>query len=193
MAETVSVDDETLSKLGFNLSLGDIERQSYEKTILPEGVVKIKTAVFSDGQGGHFLEDNRINELHLIESLLEKGIKLEVRQTNTSVAAPETIRMGHVHPHQNELWMVVFGQMTVGLCDLRAGSSTKEVKSKLILTAGDGLYIPHGVAHGLANFTQKEIVLNYFADHQFNTENSEEFRFLPRRDSFWDFIKPDTN
>lgn len=193
MPITEKIDLERLASLGLEVMSGGIERQTYEKTKLPQGVVPIENKVFLDGQGGHFLESSRTTEDGYIKMLQAKGILFKPRQTNFALAAPGTKKLGHLHPEQDELWVVGDGQLTVALCDFRTDSKTIFLKSKVVLGPGMGLYIPHGVAHGLANFTRDNVSLTYFASHEFSPgEDSQEFRFIPLKGTdFWDFVNPE--
>lgn len=170
-----------------------VYRQVYEREPLPDGVVVIEARVFTDEHGGHFMENIRL-ENGILQGLQEKGIKLDIRngQINTSVVAPRTERFGHLHPHQDELWIIADGILVIALYDDRNGSSTRGKKTKLVLGKGNGVFIPHGVVHGLANYNQEKAVLNYFATSQFFTgETTEEWRFVPDDPGFWDFAKPE--
>lgn len=170
-----------------------VYRQVYEKDLLPDGVVVVEARVFTDERGGHFMENTRLKN-GVLQGLQEKGIKLNVcnGQINTSVVAPWTERFGHLHPHQDEFWIVVDGVLIVALYDSRKGSPTKGRKTKLVLGKGNGVFIPHGVVHGLANYSKEKAVLNYFVTGWFSAgETTEEWRFIPDNPGFWDFAKPE--
>lgn len=194
MARVEAVELSGLNAAGIRVPRGvEVSWQVYESDPRPLGVEVVKTPVFSDGQGGHFLEIGRFSG-SLVRSLLEKGIGLDLRegQVNTAVVAPGTERFGHLHRDQDEFWMVASGTLTVALMDIRKGVQTEGVKSKLVFSPGTGLFIPHGVVHGLANYGRENAVLVYLADHHFSPrEDTQEWRAIPKDPRFWDFAKPE--
>ena len=158
-------------------------RQIYNdlKPKLPEGVVIVQQTVWPDDGGGSFKEVVRLTDgTAETPALRDRGISLKPAQVNVSVIGPGSRRFWHVHPSQNELWTISYGQLNAGLIDCREGSPTFGVRSKLVLTPAMGVYIPAGVAHGFANETASVAVLNYLVDKQFSRgEDSQEWRISP--------------
>jgi dTDP-4-dehydrorhamnose 3,5-epimerase-like enzyme len=193
MSRLERVDNNSFNEAGISDQGGEISRQEYAPVELPEDVVGVKTDVFKDEFGGHFLETARFSN-SLVGVLSAKGIDLSVEngQTNAAWIAPGTERFGHLHRDQDEMWMVTKGVLTVALYDAREGGKTYGLKAKLVLSEGRGIRIPPGVVHGLANYTEEGVMLNYFADHHFSAgEDTQEWRFVPEEEGFWDFAKPD--
>lgn len=73
-------------------------KQRYEAEPKPGGVEIVKTPVFTDERGGHFLELVRMKR-GLIKVLAERGVNLDIRdgQVNASIIVPGTERFGHLH------------------------------------------------------------------------------------------------
>jgi dTDP-4-dehydrorhamnose 3,5-epimerase-like enzyme len=168
-------------------------RQTYEAARLPAGVVLITQRVWPDDAGGSFKEVVRLKD-GVVEApaLREHGITLKPGQINVSVIAPGTRRFWHVHPSQNELWTISYGQVNAGLVDCRENSPTFGMRAKVILTPQTGVYIPAGVAHGYANESGGSVVLNYLPDKQFSAgEDTEEWRIDPDQLPF-DFVLAET-
>ncbi len=190
------VEDQQLEQWGLTRGEENISRQRYESSRHPiEGVALVKQPVYKDEYGGHFCELVRFDELGRVISLKDLGIDLRANngQVNTSVLQPETRRFGHLHYQQCELWMVASGTLTVALYDLRSRSTTLKIKSRNILSEGMGIYIPAGVAHGLANFTQHPTNLVYIPSMHFSPgQDTQELRFESQDPHFWDFANPDT-
>lgn len=139
--------------------------QSYAPGARIEGVEFHPLERFVD-DGGSFLELARLNSGHLAAA---PGF--EVRQISCSVLLPGTLKAFHLHLRQAELWFVPpEARLLVGLVDSRGGSPTARVSMRFVL--GDGqarlLYIPAGVAHGVANQSGAPAPLFYFADRQFD-------------------------
>lgn len=195
MANLKSISKSKITKAGLSLvgSNDRILRQSYDAERLPEGVIFIKQSVFKEEMGGHFMELVRFDK-GFVKSLLEQGVKLNLSggQVASAVVAPQTERFGHLHRDQQEFWMVVEGTITCGLYDTRKKSKTYKMKKKIVLQVGNGVFIPKGIVHGLANYTKDKSVLVYFPNMQFDTsENSQEWRYVSKDPHFWDFVKPD--
>ncbi len=114
--------------------------------------------------------------------------QLTPRQISVSWAAPERINAFHIHvlEEQNEIWCVLSGQLTVWLVDCRAGSSSLNVKRKLVLSGEQPtlVYIPSGVAHGYQAGTAGATLL-YAMDAQFNLADPNEGRLR------WDAFGPE--
>ena len=80
-------------------------------------------------------------------------------QWNIGRSEPNVMRGVHLHLVHSDWLVVIDGQMSVGLRDLRPGSPTRGRSAMLELAAvdrsgsvgGEALYIPPGVAHGFFN------------------------------------------
>jgi len=175
------------------LTLNDIDEkvknkiytQKYNNHLILEGVklIDLKTYV---GEEGDFGELIRTNDKGEIEEL--PGFK--IAQINRTKLFPGSIKAWHLHFKQNEIWYVSpHRSLFVGLWDVRKNSSTVDQKSRIILGGGYSklLFIPKGIAHGLANFSSANVELYYFMDQQFNSESPDEQRIDWDIDSkdFW--------
>jgi dTDP-4-dehydrorhamnose 3,5-epimerase len=71
-------------------------------------------------------------------------------QWNVVRSVAGVLRGVHVHPRHDDYLIVAHGRVSVGLRDLRRGSSTEGLAALVGLSANDlqGVFIPHGVAHG---------------------------------------------
>jgi dTDP-4-dehydrorhamnose 3,5-epimerase len=60
------------------------------------------------------------------------------------------LRGVHVHPRHDDFLVLVTGRASIGLRDLREGSSTRDLAIVVELDGETmvGIFIPHGVAHG---------------------------------------------
>lgn len=165
--------------------------QSYESKAQIEGVVVQELRYFSD-DGGFFLEVARLTDSGLFQGFET----LNVKQVNYSEVVPGVRKAWHLHPMQNELWFIPPTQkLLVGLLDCRADSLTKGVSMRFVAGAGraHAIFIPHGVAHGLANLYDKPMHMMYFVSETFDPkpENTQEYR-LPWNylgDNFWEIEK----
>lgn len=170
-----------------------IVRQTYTDNgtdPLPEGVILAPQRVWPDDSGGSFKEVTRLDAQGVLETpaLRERGVALKPAQLNVSVVAPGARRFWHVHPSQNELWTISYGQLNAGVIDCRDGSATFGKRAKVILTPHTALFIPAGVAHGFANESSAVAVLHYLVDHQFTRgEDTQEWRINPD-DLPFDFV-----
>jgi dTDP-4-dehydrorhamnose 3,5-epimerase len=114
----------------------------------------------------------------------------ETRQINYSEVAPGAIKAYHLHLRQTDVWFVPpSSRMLCVLIDVRAGSPTEGVQTRLVL--GDGrsrlLRIPPGVAHGARNIATSTGLIVYLTDLHFSPDPAtcDEGR-LP-----WDFAGAD--
>jgi dTDP-4-dehydrorhamnose 3,5-epimerase len=158
----------------------DVYLQKYESQEVLDGVrvVPLKNNI---GEEGDFCEVMRITDNGMLESLPE----FKLAQINRTYLFSNSIKAWHLHLGQDEIWYVSPSEhLFVGLWDLRAKSPTTNKTMRLVLGGGSSslLYIPRGVAHGSANFSQKEVNLFYFTNAKFNLESPDERR-LP-----WDSI-----
>ena len=111
-------------------------------------------------------------------------------QLNYSTMAPSVIKAFHVHHRQTDVWFVPpEDRVVLVLVDVRAGSPTEKIVTKLML--GDGhsrlVRIPPGVAHGCRNVGRETARIVYMTDVPFSPEAgvTDEGR-LP-----WDFVGPE--
>jgi len=163
------------------------ERQKYEKKIEIEDV-RILEAKHFITEDGTFSEIVRLKEGGELE--IEGIPSFALRQVNYSEAIPGTTKAWHFHLKQDEIWYVESrGRLIVGLLDLRENSETKGEVMRLILGGGRArlLYIPRGVAHGLANRSQKTVGMVYLVNKQF--DGTDEWRLPPDTkvgNDFWE-------
>ncbi len=159
--------DKKLDRSDLVAEIRDVVKvQDYSAAKEISGVKLIDLRVFAD-DGGIFLETARLSESGEMEAI--PGFK--VRQTNYSVLEPGTIKAGHLHYDQEDVWFVPpHDRLLVGLLDARQGSPTSGAKMRFVMGAGRArlLYIPRGVIHGAANLWNRPMVLAYFVNHQFD-------------------------
>lgn len=108
-------------------------------------------------------------------------------QLNYSTLEPSILKAFHVHHRQTDVWFVPpEDRVLLVLVDVRAGSKTEKIVTKLVLGDGQSLLvrIPPGVAHGCRNVGQKTARIVYMTDVQFSADPgaTDEGR-LP-----WDFL-----
>lgn len=124
---------------------------------------------------GDFSEIIRLNENG--ELLAVPGFKLA--QINRTRIFPNSVKAWHVHKKQDEIWYTSpYNQLFVGLWDVRKDSPTANTTMRISLGGGKSqlLYIPKGVAHGNANFSDTQVELFYFVTQQFNLQEPDELR-----------------
>lgn len=167
-----------------------IYQQRYDSHKTIEGV-KIINLINNVGEEGDFSEIIKLNDDFEINEL--PGFKIV--QINRTKLFPKSVKAWHLHYGQDEIWYVSPSyNLFVGLWDIRDNSATRNLKMRLILGEGNSqlLFIPHGVAHGSANFSSKPVELLYFVNERFNKTNPDEKRinwnilgenfWLPARD-----------
>ncbi len=165
-----------------HLSLEDIDEsvqpkiytQDYSSKPIIEDV-KIVTLKNYVGDEGDFSEIMRFKENGELDSI--PGFK--IAQINRTRVFAGSIKAWHIHFKQDEIWYVPpHSHLFVGLWDVRKASKTFNQTMRINLggTASHFLYIPKGVAHGSANFTNKPIELFYFVNETFNAHNPDEQR-----------------
>ena len=148
--------------------------QDYTRQDTIEGVKLISPKII-EGEDGDFSEILRIDDNGQMEGL--DGFNL--RQINRTRLYPNSVKAWHVHFKQNEMWyMNPSFNLLVGLWDLRKDSPTVGKLMRIALGGSNAklLYIPHGVAHGSANFSGQSVQLYYFVDQRFNIEDPDEKR-----------------
>jgi dTDP-4-dehydrorhamnose 3,5-epimerase len=129
-----------------------------ESPIIP-GVITADLKVFGDDRG-------RFTEIFRKEWFPQRAW-LYV-QMNRSESQAGVLRGLHYHFNQVDYWLVVKGQIRVGLADLRRESSSFQKTQTIDLDAADarGLYIPIGVAHGFLALT--DVTLIYVVDNYYD-------------------------
>jgi dTDP-4-dehydrorhamnose 3,5-epimerase len=94
-------------------------------------------------------------------------------QINYSVIQPQVVKAFHVHHRQTDIWFVPpEDRVVLVLVDVRAGSPTEKLVTKLMLGDGQSLLvrIPPGVAHGCRNVGDKPARVVYLTDVPFSAE-----------------------
>jgi len=155
-----------------------------------EGVKIIELRRFTGGDGA-FNELVRLRSGKITQPQELKGF--EVKQVNHSKLVAKTLKAWHFHFNQDEIWFIPgSSKAIVGLLDLREDSPSKEVSMKLSL--GDGraflVYIPRGVAHGIANPYLADLTMTYLVNNWFNGKDEQRLKydFLVGAD-FWEVEK----
>ena len=167
----------------------DISVQDYQKKPAIEGVQLITLNSFVD-DGGALAEIVRFDDNGNLAALPE----FKVRQTTWSQMLPGTIKAFHLHYNQEDVWFVMpYDRLLIGLFDARENSATYKNTMRFIMGAGRAqiLYLPRGVAHGLANVWQQPSNMIYFVNQQFDPGDPDERR-LPWDTlgaDFWDIKK----
>jgi dTDP-4-dehydrorhamnose 3,5-epimerase len=151
-----------------------VTTQSYASKPRIEGVRIVDLQHFSD-EGGDFCEVTRISS----DGSLSHLPGFRPAQISYSFMEPGTIKAWHLHRRQDDLWFVPPGyRLLVGLLDVREGSPTYQTSMRLALGAGRArlLYIPQGVAHGVANLGPDPASLLYFVNQPFDPDEPDEHR-----------------
>lgn len=167
----------------------DLSIQDYRKKITIDGVQLIGLQSFVD-DGGALAEIARLDENGNLVLIPE----FKVRQSTWSQMLPGTIKAFHLHYNQEDVWFIMpYDRMLVGLFDARENSPTYKASMRLVMGAGRAqlLYLPRGVAHGLANVWQNPANMMYFVNQCFDPEKPDEHR-LPWNilgEDFWDIKK----
>lgn len=178
-----------------DLTIDDIDEQvklkvytqNYSKEEVIEEVKVIPLAHYP-GQDGDFGEIIKLDSHG--ELIQVPGFKLA--QANRTRLHPGSIKAWHLHFKQDEIWYLPPNKdLFVGLWDVRTKSSTNGKLMRLIMGGGKSelLFIPRGVAHGSANFTNKDLDLFYLVTEHFDIKNPDEMR-IPWDGAGADFWKP---
>lgn len=163
--------------------VSDLSVQDYTKKTPIDGVQLINLNMFVD-DGGQLAEIVRLDDSGNLQILPN----FKVKQSTFSQMLPGTIKAFHLHYNQEDVWFVIpTDRVLVGLFDARKDSPTYNKTMRFVLGAGraQALYIPRGVAHGLANVWQKPASMIYFVNQCFNPDEPDEHR-LP-----WDALGSD--
>ncbi len=151
-----------------------IKTQDYLKKVQIEGVRFIDVTEFPD-DGGTFAELARLDESGGLLAVPD----FKVRQVNRSEMEPNSVKAFHLHYNQDDIWFVPPSErLLVGLVDTRKGSATSGAIMRFVLGANKPrlLFIPRGVAHGVANLTNKTQTLIYFVNQHFSAGKPDEQR-----------------
>jgi len=116
-----------------------------------DGLLTVETPLFPDERGS-FGE--------VFRSSWFKDVFAGEVQVNCTRSRAGVLRGLHYHLRQHDLWYPAEGEMLAGFIDLRPGSPTLGVSSRLSLSAGTGtsVLIPPGVAHGYLALTDCSMV-----------------------------------
>jgi len=148
--------------------------QSYRPGARIAGVALVDLATFSD-EGGDFCEIVRLSPAGTLLALPD----FLPRQINYSLMEPGAIKGWHLHRRQDDVWFVPpADRLLVGLLDTRAGSPTCDRTRRLVMGAGKArlLFIPRGVAHGVANLSSRPAGILYLTNALFDPEDPDEHR-----------------
>lgn len=153
-----------------------LSTQNYARRATIDGVKLIALRRFSE-DAGSFAEI-----LRLTSGIVDGLEGFQIKQVNYSDMEPGAIKAWHVHFNQEDLWFVPpMCKLLVGLHDVRKASDSTGVTQRFVL--GDGnpqlLYIPRGVAHGIANLSMQRQILMYFVNSPFLAEDPDEHRLDP--------------
>lgn len=161
----------------------ELSVQDYSRKSQIDGVKLIALTSFVD-DGGALAELVRFDENGNLAILPE----FKVRQTTWSQMLPGTIKAFHLHYNQEDLWFVMpYDRLLIGLFDAREDSPTYKQSMRFVMGAGRAqvLYLPRGVAHGLANPWTQTANMIYFVNQHFDAADPDERR-LP-----WDILGAD--
>lgn len=112
---------------------------------------------------------------------------LSFAQANVSRSAKGVLRGLHFHLRQSDLWVVLDGRAHVVLADLRPmldGATEKPAISAEVLTAGEAVLIPPGVAHGF--WALDKMILLYLVSEEY--DGTDELGFAwndPQTAALW--------
>lgn len=161
----------------------DLSLQDYSKKPSIEGVQIINLNLFVD-DGGALAEIVRFDN----EGNLQLIPEFKVKQTTFSQVLPGVIKAFHLHYNQEDVWFILpYDRLLIGLFDARKDSPTYQKSMRFVMGAGRAqiLYLPRGVAHGMANPWQETARMVYFVNQCFNPNEPDELR-LP-----WDTLGAD--
>lgn len=148
--------------------------QSYTQKPRVEGVqiVELNRHASEDGT---FEEVLRVTD----RGMLQQFPTFELKQISRSELLPGGIKAWHIHFKQEDIWYIPpADHMLLGLWDLRKNSATREVRMRVAMGAGTTklVYIPRGVAHGIANLNNRSGTIFYFMNQHFNANSPDEQR-----------------
>lgn len=161
----------------------ELSVQDYSKKSPIDGVQIINLNLFID-DGGSLAEIIRLDDQGNLQAIPE----FKVKQSTFSQVMPGVIKAFHLHYNQEDVWFVMpYDRLLIGLFDARKDSATYQKTMRLVMGAGraQALYLPRGVAHGLANPWQRPASMIYFVNQCFDANKPDELR-LP-----WDILGAD--
>ena len=91
-------------------------------------------------------------------------------QMNYSRVVPGAVKAFHLHFGQEDVWFVPpTDRLLMGLVDVREASPTYQQRMRFVLGGGATrmVYVPRGVAHGVANPWAQTAQIIYFVNQQF--------------------------
>jgi dTDP-4-dehydrorhamnose 3,5-epimerase len=153
---------------------GKVTTQEYKKGPSIQGVRLVDLRLMND-DGGMFSELGRFTS----DGCLEAFPDFKVRQSSYSLVLPGAVKAFHLHYRQDDVWFVPpTDRLLVGLVDVRKDSETSGLTSRLVMGSGRAqlLYIPRGVAHGVANIWSDPGTILYFVNQQFDITDPDERR-----------------
>ena len=153
---------------------GQLSTQDYAPVTTLAGVEFLELRQSVD-EGGDFMELARLGPNG---ELLAKP-EVHVSQVNFSRVLPGAIKAFHLHFNQEDVWFVPpEDRLLVGLLDTRRDSPTYRGHMRFVLGAGRCrlLYIPRGVAHGVANLWPQPAALMYLVNQHFSVDEPDERR-----------------
>ncbi len=123
-------------------------------------IKQLKTHLTEDGYFREILRDS--------DGMLEK-----FGQSSMSLAHPGFIKAFHWHKKQDDLWLIVSGQVRTVLYDTRQDSKTFKQTQVIIMGEDDPklVLIPKGVAHGYQVLGNKPAVLFYHTTEHYDPED----------------------
>ncbi len=178
----MSVKALTKEEIGQDFANG-LSVQDYSRKPTIDGVQLIDLKLFMD-DGGCFTELLRFDDAGNIPGLPE----FKVKQSNYSQMLPGVIKAFHLHFNQEDIWFIQpYDRLLIGLFDARKDSKTYNNSMRFVMGGGRSqiLYIPRGVAHGLANVWNTPANMIYFVNQCFDPQEPDEHR-LP-----WDILGED--
>lgn len=160
-----------------------IYSQDYSNKTTIDGVriIQLTNHVGDEGDLSEIIKLNDQGEIPEIPGF-------QLKQINRTKLFPGSIKAWHVHLWQFEIWYTPpDNQLFVGLWDIRKDSATKNKTMRINLGGGNSmlLFIPKGIAHGSANFSDKPVELFYFINQIFDINNPDEKRMN------WDAVGAD--
>ena len=95
-------------------------------------------------------------------------------QANLSRSVAGVLRGMHFHERQSDLWLLIDGEATAVVTDLRGALAGGSVRSEALpMTSGDALFIPPLVAHGFLATT--DIALVYLVTNEYDGTDEQGF------------------
>ena len=178
-----------------NLTIEDIDEQikgrvysqDYSKQNIIDDIkiIPLESYLSEEGDFGEVIRVKANGELEQVPGF-------HLAQVNRTHLFPGSIKAWHLHLKQDEIWYLPPNRnLFAGLWDVRRDSPTNGTSMRMVLGGGKSelLFIPRGVAHGLANFTLLDANLFYLVNEQFDPKNPDEMR-IPWDAHGADFWKP---